>query len=54
MDLEVGDVVEIKSGGPKMTVSEVFSDDNIVMCIWYTDNEEHQTREFDPAVLKKV
>jgi uncharacterized protein YodC (DUF2158 family) len=35
---KVGDVVQLKSGGPKMTVSELESD-NRVFCIWFSGND---------------
>lgn len=37
--LKIGDIVQLKSGGPLMTVSS-FGDDNRVICVWFT-------REYD-------
>ena len=34
----VGDVVQLKSGGPLMTVSEI--DGNVVHCRWFLQQEE--------------
>ncbi len=31
----VGDIVKLKSGGPKMTVSELYEDTNTVACRWF-------------------
>jgi uncharacterized protein YodC (DUF2158 family) len=35
---KAGDVVQLKSGGPLMTVSEI--DGNSVQCRWFNGNEE--------------
>ena len=40
---KVGDVVRLKSGGPKMTVVEAKEDDSIE-CQWFASNEpKHET-----------
>lgn len=36
-NFEVGDVAQLKSGGPQMTVYRVEADD--VACVWFTKNE---------------
>lgn len=41
-EFKPGDVVQLKSGGPKMTVQEAYEEhgDNKVICNWFTrDNE---------------
>ena len=39
-NIKVGDVVQLKSGGPKMTVSRHGQDDNnIVVCNWFVDGK---------------
>jgi len=58
-----GDVVVLKSGGPKMTVSDVGDYSGMAMgpkegvkCIWFETVEgvqRPQERVFDKAVLKK-
>jgi len=38
VDLKKGDVVQLKSGGPHMTVDQV-SDGNKIKCIWFVQTE---------------
>jgi uncharacterized protein YodC (DUF2158 family) len=45
----VGDVVRLKSGGPKMTVNLV--EDDVVSCVWFVDTEELLHGDFDPLAL---
>jgi uncharacterized protein YodC (DUF2158 family) len=45
-----GDVVRLKSGGPKMTVVHVADDE--VFCEWFDDKKEPQSRGFSPVSLK--
>ena len=44
-----GDVVHLKSGGPKMTVTEIIDEGNyrIVHCRFFDKNNNLQTAEFD-------
>ena len=49
MQLEEGDVVQLKSGGPKMTVSRL--NDGEVWCVWFDKDNAPQTRVFKPGVL---
>jgi uncharacterized protein YodC (DUF2158 family) len=51
--LKPGDIVRLKSGGPKMTVMRIESGGR-VLCEWFTPDEEHQARSFDATVLEKV
>ena len=44
----VGDVVQLKSGGPSMTVGEVDGAD--VWCVWF-DKTEKKTGSFNAATL---
>ena len=47
----IGDVVQLRSGGPEMTVERVRVDK--VYCIWFSDNkEEHGV--FRPEILMKI
>lgn len=58
--IEKGDVVQLKSGGPMMTVSEVgdYSRNYVngpqqgVKCIWF-DGSKTSEQVFDAAVLAK-
>lgn len=45
---KIGDVVQLKSGGPAMTVLTV-SDE--VECVWYGEESETFRREKLPAIL---
>ncbi len=47
---KIGDVVQLKSGGPFMTVSAV--EDDSLYCIWFDKTEQKQGR-FKPATLNK-
>ncbi len=49
MPFKVGDLVQIKSGGPPMTVQEVVGDS--VTCIWYVGDKYYRT-DYDAAILK--
>ncbi len=57
-DLKIGDVVQLKSGGPKMTISD-FGDYSIdesgkeqARCVWF-DRKEKKSAPFDMRILKK-
>jgi uncharacterized protein YodC (DUF2158 family) len=45
-----GDVVQLKSGGPKMTL-QYYVNDNRVVCAWF-EGAEHKTAAFAPDTLK--
>jgi len=51
-DFEIGDVVQLQSGSPKMTVQEVVSDGDVV-CQWFESNEVHK-ENFPKEALKYV
>ncbi|WP_339504002.1 YodC family protein [Pseudomonas sp. RL_105y_Pfl2_101] len=58
MAIEKGDVVELKSGGPSMTVQtlgnwEMKGIEDGAMCVWFDGKTKHQD-VFDVAVLKPV
>ncbi len=44
-----GDVVQLKSGGPRMTVDDL--DGNRVGCIWFDREGKPAYRAFDPATV---
>lgn len=46
-----GDVVRLKSGGPKMTVAEIR--EGRVLCQWFT-GDKREIAGFEPATLVKV
>ncbi len=48
--IEVGDVVQLNSGGPKMTVDTM--DKNKVSCVWFDGCGRVKIEFFPPACLK--
>lgn len=52
MELKVGDKVDLKSGGPTMTVTEI-SERGSVRCTWFWDGE-YKATVFPKDALKKV
>ncbi|MBT8766874.1 YodC family protein [Metapseudomonas boanensis] len=59
-EIKKGDVVQLKSGGPKMTVEDVGNYGGMGMgpehgakCVWFEKNKAEQ-KVFDVAVLVKV
>lgn len=51
MSFKIGDVVKLKSGGSKMTVSEI-NDAGMVVCTWLDSKGLAQEKEFDQESLK--
>jgi uncharacterized protein YodC (DUF2158 family) len=47
-----GDVVQLKSGGPAMTV-DCIQEDGTLWCIWFAD-KANQSDAFHPHLLKKT
>lgn len=52
MAFKVGDIVQLKSGGPKMTVSGVLDKGNYT-CTWFR-GATHESGYFNENVLQKV
>lgn len=48
-----GDIVQLKSGGPKMTVDEPQTETGNVLCTWFAGNKLQQGY-FDPETIKKL
>ena len=54
MRLKIGDTVQLKSGGPVMTVAGS-AGPNEATCIWYAAAQgEFRTRDFPEALLDEV
>ena len=51
IDFEPGEIVELKSGSPKMTVDSI--EGTLVWCIWFVNNEP-KGENFGKHLLKKV
>ena len=51
-EFEKGDVVQLKSGGPPITVSDIEEED--VWCEWFDKKGVHHKEVFDVAMLIKV
>lgn len=51
-ELKPGDVVRLKSGGPKMTVSKI--DGSRLWCEWFDDKNKHDGRYFEAHLLEKA
>lgn len=51
---KIGDVVVLKSGGPKMTINEDAPDeDNTIECVYF-EGEKRQHKTFHVETLMKV
>ncbi|EME9804124.1 DUF2158 domain-containing protein [Vibrio alginolyticus] len=46
----IGDCVQLKSGGPVMTISDI--DGTTVRCQWFDDKQEVKTRDFRAETLE--
>lgn len=52
---QLGDIVQLKSGGPRMTVEEIEQGDgyNLVGCVWFEKHTAHR-QSFNPVLLAKA
>jgi uncharacterized protein YodC (DUF2158 family) len=55
MDIKAGDVVQLNSGGPKMTVQKVEAIDGAISawCQWFDEKNKPQSQQFVLTSLKK-
>ena len=51
-DFEIGNVVQLKSGGPKMTIHGLVSDGDVI-CQWFEGDAVHE-ESFPREALQKV
>lgn len=49
MNMKIGDIVYLKSGGPTMIVKTINDDD--VTCLWFNLNDELQKAKFIQQIL---
>jgi uncharacterized protein YodC (DUF2158 family) len=55
-DFRIGDVVQLKSGGPKMTVEQIGDQGErrlMIRCGWF-EGDARKHGSFPPAALKKA
>jgi uncharacterized protein YodC (DUF2158 family) len=52
-EMEIGDVVHLKSGGPTMTVEVITKETAVIRCVWF-DNAELKRGIFPAATLKQA
>jgi uncharacterized protein YodC (DUF2158 family) len=52
--VKAGDVVRLKSGGPKMTVVEVDVDGRVAICTWFDADGKLQGDRFPVEILRKA
>jgi uncharacterized protein YodC (DUF2158 family) len=51
--LQQGDIAELKSGGPKMTILSLDGSSGEAMCVWF-EGKNRNEEIFDVAALRKV
>ena len=49
--LKIGDIVQLNSGGPKMTVAGLQSD-GAVRCVWFSPDGKQESGVFPPDALR--
>lgn len=52
MAIAAGSTVQLKSGGPTMTVEWV--DEGTAGCTWFDDRDNHNQKNIEVAALKEV
>ena len=52
--LQAGELVQLRSGGPTMTVSAVNEVDDLVQVVWHGKSGEVQRQEFSPELLQRA
>ena len=51
--LKPGELVQLRSGGPTMTVSAINEVDDVVRVVWHGKRGEVQAQEFSPELLQR-
>lgn len=51
--VKIGDVVQLKSGGPRMTVQQVADNgsEKWVECVWFVQGDDRESARFHPDTL---
>ncbi len=52
-EFNIGDIVQLKSGSPSMTVSRKINDDSDILCVWF-DGDDFRDKVFPIQTLKKI
>jgi uncharacterized protein YodC (DUF2158 family) len=52
MEFKIGDIVQLKSGGPEMTVTGI-GDEGLVYCVWFLGPKQNNGH-FPPGALDKI
>jgi uncharacterized protein YodC (DUF2158 family) len=55
--IKAGDVVQLKSGGPKMTVEKIYqtpSRKTMVHCKWFDKDNNIKAESFEPGSLQQA
>ena len=52
-NLKIGDIVELNSGGPKMTIVAILPSRNF-QCAWFLKDGDVRDAAFSPEPLKKL
>lgn len=50
--MQAGDVVQVKSGGPILTVLKMDADGNVHCVFWNEKDHSFETKAFNPHVLE--
>ena len=54
VDLQPGDVVRLKSGGPNMTIQKIVPEFGTVLCKWINEHREPRQERYTLEALEKV
>jgi uncharacterized protein YodC (DUF2158 family) len=53
-EFRAGDLVQLKSGGPKMTVDFYREELDVYICSWFDHKHERKQDSFAPDTLEKM
>lgn len=52
-ELKIGDVVQLKSGGPRMTIELIVDRDGTIYCVWFEKTDKKKA-SFSKEMLNKI